>query len=53
MYYQVPVEINQQEDGLWRADALSLQGYWVDAPTLAHALTEMPQIIAMVLDLYF
>ena len=52
MYYQVPIEMNQQEDGLWRAEAPSLQGCWVDAPTLAHALAEMPQVIAMVLHLY-
>ena len=51
MYFQVPIEIIQMEDGLWRAEAPSLQGCWVDAPTMKHALAEMPQVIAMVLDL--
>lgn len=52
MYLQVPVEINRQEDGLWRAEAPALKGCWVDAPTLESALAQMPQVMAMVIDLY-
>jgi predicted RNase H-like HicB family nuclease len=52
MYYQVPVEINRQEDGLWRAEAPSLKGCWVDASTVESVLAQMPQVIAMVIDLY-
>jgi predicted RNase H-like HicB family nuclease len=52
MYYQVPVEINRQEDGLWRAEAPSLQGCWVDASTVELALAQMPQVITMIIDLY-
>ncbi len=33
MYYQVPLEITRQEDGLWRPEARHLKGRWVDAPT--------------------
>ncbi len=52
MYYQVPLEINKQEDGLWRVDAPSLQGCWVDAGTLEEALSEIQEVIAMVIDAY-
>jgi predicted RNase H-like HicB family nuclease len=52
MYCQVPIEINQQEDGLWRAEVPALKGCWVDASTLESALAQMPQVIAMVVDLY-
>jgi predicted RNase H-like HicB family nuclease len=52
MYYQVPLKISKQEDGLWRVEATCLQGCWVDAPTLEQALAEIHEVIAMVLDLY-
>ena len=52
MYYKVPLEVSHQEDGLWRATALHLKGCWVDAPTLAEALAQISDVIAMVLDLY-
>lgn len=52
MYYQVPLEISKQEDGLWRVDAPSLQGCWVDAPTLQEGLSEIQIVIAMFLDTY-
>jgi len=52
MYYQVPLKISKQEDGLWRVDAICLQGCWVDAPTLEQALAEIHEVIAMVLDVY-
>jgi predicted RNase H-like HicB family nuclease len=51
-YYQVPVEFNRQEDGLWRAEAPHLEGCWVDAPTLEEALSQIQEVLAMVLDLY-
>ncbi|MSQ07277.1 MAG: type II toxin-antitoxin system HicB family antitoxin [Dehalococcoidia bacterium] len=51
MYYQVPVKIDKQEDGLWRVEAPSLQGCFVDAPTLADALRQIQEVIAMCLDI--
>jgi predicted RNase H-like HicB family nuclease len=51
MYYQVPLKIDKQEDGLWRVEAPSLQGCFVDAPTLADALHQIHEVIAMCLDL--
>ena len=52
MYYNVPVEISKQEDGLWRVDASCLQGCWVDGDTLEQALADIHEVIAMVLDVY-
>lgn len=52
MFYNVPVTINKQEDGLWRVEAPDLQGCWVDAPTLEKALAEIHEVIAMVVDVY-
>lgn len=51
MYYQVPLKITKQEDGLWRVEAPSLQGCFVDAPTLAEGLSQIYEGIAMILDL--
>lgn len=51
MYYQVPLKISKQEDDLWRVEAPSLQGCFVDEPTLAEALYEIHEVIAMFLDL--
>ena len=51
MYYQVPLKISKQEDGLWRVEAPDLQGCFVDEPTLAGALYEIHEVIAMFLDL--
>ena len=48
--YQAQVSIGRQEDGLWRAEVRDLQGCWVDAPTLAEALSEIQEVIAMVID---
>ena len=48
--YQAQVSIGRQEDGLWRVEVLDLQGCWVDAPTLAQALSEIQEVIAMVID---
>ncbi|HLE81267.1 MAG TPA: type II toxin-antitoxin system HicB family antitoxin [Dehalococcoidia bacterium] len=52
MYYNVPVQIGKQEDGLWRVEAPDLQGCFVDAPTLEQALAEIHEVIAMMLDIY-
>jgi predicted RNase H-like HicB family nuclease len=52
MYPQVPVTIDRQEDGLWRVEALHLNGCWVDAPALEQGLAEIQAVIAMVLDVY-
>lgn len=51
MYYNVPVEISKQEDGLWRVEAPGLQGCFVDAETLERALAEIHEVIAMMLDI--
>ena len=51
MYYQVPLKISKQEDGLWRVEAPDLQGCFVDEPTLAEALYQIHEVIAMFLDL--
>lgn len=48
--YQVQVSIGRQEDGLWRVEVPDLHGCWVDAPTLAQALAEIQEVIAMVID---
>ena len=50
--YHVPIELSRQEDGLWRAESPHLKGCWVDAPTLADALTQIHEVIAMTLDVY-
>ena len=47
MCYQVPVEISRQADNLWRVEPPALQGCWVDEPTLAEALYEIHEVIAM------
>ena len=51
MYYQVPLKVTKQEDGLWRVEAPSLPGCFVDEPTLAEALYQMHEVVAMFLDL--
>ena len=51
-YYQVPLEISKQEDGLWRVEAPSLQGCWVDADTLEEGLSDVQEVIAMTIDIY-
>ena len=51
MYYQVPVKITKQEDGLWRIEAPDFPGCFVDEPTLAEALYQMQEVAAMFLDL--
>jgi len=51
MYYQVPVKITKQEDGLWRIEAPDFPGCFVDAPTLAKGLSQIYEGIAMMLDL--
>ncbi len=48
--YQAQVRIGRQEDGLWRVEVPDLHGCWVDAPTLAQALSEIQEVIAMVID---
>lgn len=48
--YQVEVQIGKQEDGLWRVEVPGLQGCWVDAPTLAEAIADIQEVIAMVVD---
>ena len=51
MYPQVPLEITKQEDGLWRIQVPSLPGCFVDEPTLAEALYQIHEVVAMFLDL--
>ena len=52
MYYNVPVTIDKQKDGLWRVEAPSLQGCFVDAERLEQALAEIHEVIAMMIDIY-
>lgn len=52
MQYQVPLEISKQGDGLWRVKAPSLPGCFVDEPTLADALYEIHEVIAMFIDIH-
>ena len=51
MYYQVPLKITKQENGLWRIEAPSLPGCFVDETTLADALYQMHEVVAMFIDL--
>jgi len=48
--YQVEIQIGRQEDGLWRVEVPGLHGCWVDAPTLAQALADIQEVIAMAVD---
>ena len=48
--YQVRVQLGRQEDGLWRAEVPGLPGCFVDAPTLAEAIADVQEVIAMALD---
>ncbi len=50
--YQVPLEINIQEDGLYRVESPHLQGCWVDAPTIKQAMEGIQEVIAMTIDIY-
>jgi predicted RNase H-like HicB family nuclease len=52
MYYNVPVVISKQEDGLWRAEVPVFQGCFVDAATLEEALSEVQEAAALFLDVY-
>lgn len=51
MYYNVPLKIDKQEDGLWRIEAPSLPVCFGDEPTLAEALYQIHEVVAMFLDL--
>lgn len=48
--YQVAIQIGRQEDGLWRVEVPGLHGCWVDAPTLAQAIADIQEVIAMAVD---
>jgi predicted RNase H-like HicB family nuclease len=48
--YRVRVALGRQEDGLWRAEVPSLPGCFVDAPTVAEAIADIQEVIAMALD---
>ena len=50
MYYNVPVTISKQEDGLWRVEAPSLPGCFVDDEKLEQALADIHEGVAMFLD---
>lgn len=52
MYYNIPVEVEKQSDGLWRARVPGIHGCWVDEPTLAGALKEIHEVFALFLDIY-
>jgi predicted RNase H-like HicB family nuclease len=49
--YAVPVEISQQEDGLWRVECPTFQGCFVDNADLAQALADIQEVIKMNIDL--
>lgn len=48
--YQVEIQISRQEDGLWRVEVPGLHGCFVDAPTLAEAIADIQEVIAMAVD---
>jgi predicted RNase H-like HicB family nuclease len=50
--YAVPVEISQQEDGLWRVECPTFQGCFVDDPDLSQALADIQEVIKLNIDLY-
>jgi predicted RNase H-like HicB family nuclease len=50
--HKLTVRLSHQEDGLWRAEMPGLQGGWVDAPTVAEALTDIQGVAAMIVDYY-
>jgi predicted RNase H-like HicB family nuclease len=50
--YDVEVRVALQEDGLWRAEVPGLGGWFVDADTVAQALTDIQSVVAMYIDLY-
>lgn len=50
--YQVEVQIGRQEDGLWRVEVPGFHGCWVDAPTLAEAIADIQEGVAMAVDDY-
>jgi predicted RNase H-like HicB family nuclease len=52
MFYQVPLEITKQEDGLWRVSVPGLRGCWVDTPTLEDGISEIQECILMFIDIY-
>ena len=52
MYYNVPVTVSKQEDGLWRATVPGIPGCWVDCPTLELALAEIHEVFALFAGIY-
>jgi predicted RNase H-like HicB family nuclease len=52
MYYQVPLRVSKQEDGLWRVEVPDLRGCFVDAPSLEDAISQIQEPIRMFLELY-
>ncbi|MBM3926525.1 MAG: type II toxin-antitoxin system HicB family antitoxin [SAR202 cluster bacterium] len=52
MFYQVPLEISKQEDGLWRVSVPGLRGCWVDTKTLEDGISEIQECILMFIDIY-
>ncbi len=48
----IPVTISRQEDGLWRAEVLDLQGCFVDGERLEQVLGDIQEAAAMYIDLY-
>lgn len=50
--YEVQLQIARQEDGLWRVEVPGLSGCWVDAATLAQAIADIQEGVAMALDEY-
>jgi predicted RNase H-like HicB family nuclease len=47
----IQVEVEKQEDGLWRATVPGVQGCWVDAETVKQALEDIQDVAVMVIDL--
>ena len=48
--YVANLKIGRQEDGLCRVEVPDFRGCWVDAPTLAEALADIQEVIAMSID---
>jgi predicted RNase H-like HicB family nuclease len=50
--YRLAIRLSHQEDGLWRAELPGLQGAFVDAVTVAEAMSDIQGVAAMYLDYY-
>jgi predicted RNase H-like HicB family nuclease len=50
--YSIEVKLDQQEDGLWRAEVPGLDGCFVDGARLEGVLNDIQEVASMFVDLY-